>query len=362
MKGKILAGKADRYILGIALILIAVGLVAVSSASAVVSFQRFGHNNYYFFRQLLFAGLGLVAMYVFSRLDYHLWRKYARFLLVAGIILLATVMIPGVGLKRWFRIGSFFLQPSEFMKLAVIFYLAAWFERKKGAETNFWFGIVPPLLAVGAAVGLVVAEPDIGTAVVFGVIILLMLFAAGARLQYLGGLLISAAAALWLLIKAAPYREARIATFLDPNLDQQGIGYHINQALLAIGSGGWWGYGFGASRQKHNYLPEPIGDSIFAVMAEELGFFRVLLVVLLFAALAIKGLQLAKRAPDKFGQLTAIGIIGWISMQALINIGAITGLLPLTGIPLPFLSYGGSSLLALSAAIGVLLNISKQRL
>jgi cell division protein FtsW len=360
--------KVDPYILGTVLVLLVAGLIAVSSASAVLSFERFGNNNYYFFRQLLFAGLGLIAMFIFSKIDYHFWRKWATPIMLGAVVLLIVVLVPKIGVRSgtvarsWFFLGSFGFQPSELAKLAIIFYLAAWFERKKDAENNFWFGVLPPLFVAGGALALVVLEPDLGTTIILGAIIMILLFAAGTKLRYLGGLVAAAGAALWFLIVAAPYRAQRIVTFFDPTLDPRGSGYQINQALLAIGSGGFWGYGFGASRQKHNYLPQPIGDSIFAVMAEELGFSRVIFVVLIFALLIFSSLRLAKKAPDKFGQLVTIGITGWIGVQALINIGAIIGLVPLTGVPLPFISYGGSALLAICGAVGVLLNISKQRL
>lgn len=357
----------DRLFLGATLLLIIFGLIAVSSASTVLSYERFGHNNYYFFRQIIFAALGIVVLFLTSRIDYHFWKKWSRPLLVMGLVLLALVLVPSLGYeprtaRSWFKIGSLLFQPSEFVKLAIIFYLASWFERKKEAERNFWFGILPPLLTSSAAIGLIVLEPDIGSAAMVGLILIAIFFAANIKWQYLGGLLLAGAGGLWLVIKAAPYRTARIVTFLDPSLDPRGIGYHISQALLAIGAGGLWGYGFGASRQKYSYLPEPIGDSIFAVMAEELGFIRIALLVLLFGFLAIRGLAIANRAQDKFGQLTAIGVTAWITLQAMINIGSITGFLPLTGLTLPLISYGGSSMLALCAGIGVLLNISKQRI
>lgn len=351
--------------LGVALALLLVGLAAVSSASAVLSFQRFGHNNYYFFRQLGFVGAGLVAMFMVSRIDYHVWKKFSWFVLLGSAAVLGMVLIPGIGFqssgtRAWFNLGSFLLQPSEFVKLGLVFYLSSWFDRKIGAENNFWFGIVPPLAAAGLLVGLVLVESDLGTAMIYAVIASTMFFVAGARYRYLVGLGAFGVVLLTLLIKAAPYRIARITAFLNPGGDPQGIGYHIAQALIAIGSGGLWGYGFGASRQKHSYLPESIGDSIFAVMAEELGFVRILVVILLFAAFAVLGLRLAKRAPDRFGMLAAVGITAWVVFQALINMGAISGVLPLTGITLPFISYGGSSVLALCIAVGVLLNISRQ--
>lgn len=348
------------------LILIGFGLVAVSSASSVLSYERYGNNNYYFLRQLMFAAIGLGLMFYLSRVDYHIFRRWSGWIFSASLFVLGLLLVPGAGFRvggaaRWFNTGLFLVQPSEFAKLAVIFFLATWFERKKGAEGNFWFGLLPPLLAVGLALALVVLEPDIGTAAILAIIIFGMLWSAGARLAYLGGLLALGTAGLWVVIKAAPYRAARIITFLNPARDPQGIGYHINQALLAIGAGGFWGYGLGFSRQKHNYLPEPIGDSIFAVMAEELGFARIILLVLLFLGVGLLGIKIARAAPDRFGELAAIGITTWIVMQALLNIGAITGVLPLTGLALPFISYGGSSLLALCVASGVLLNISRQR-
>lgn len=367
MKKKQYQGPADRLLLGTVLLLIIWGLVALSSASAVISYERFGHNNYYFFRQIIFAGLGIIVLFLVSRIDYHFWKRWSQPLMLFGILALIVVLIPAVGFRpttarSWFRLGDFLLQPAELVKLFVIFYLASWFERKKEAETNFWFGVLPPLLVAGFTIGLVVLQPDIGSAVVIAAIVATVFFVSGVRLQYLASLLFAAIVGLWILIKTVPYRAARIVTFLDPSFDPRGIGYHINQALLAIGAGGLWGYGFGASRQKHNYLPEPIGDSIFAIMAEELGFLRIILLIILFAITIAIGLRIAKRAPDKFGYLVASGITSWIGLQAIINISAISGLLPLTGIPLPFISYGGSSLLALCTAVGVLLNISRQRI
>lgn len=358
--------KIDSGIFGVIIVLILIGLVAVSSASAVLSFQRFGHNYYYLFRQLIFAGLGVGMMLFISRINYLFWKKWSGVFLLSCTVLLLAVLIPGIGFsngsaRSWFSIGAFLLQPSEFFKLAVVVYLAAWFERKTGAEGNFWFGILPPLLVIGLGLGLILVQPDLGTTLTIAMIVAVVMFGAGTKLFYLGSLALVAIGGVVLLIKAAPYRVARFATFLNPSIDPLGIGYHINQALLAIGSGGFWGYGLGASRQKHNYLPEPIGDSIFAVLAEELGFVRIIMMVLLFALLGFWGLRLAGRAPDKFASLVTIGITAWIMVQAMINIAAISGLAPLTGITLPFISYGGSSLLSLSIACGVLLNISRYR-
>jgi cell division protein FtsW len=354
-------------ILAVVLILVLFGLMAVSSASSVLSFQRFGHNYYYFFRQGVSVLLGLLAIYVFSRVDYRRWREWSRPLMLIALVALAAVLIPGLGTqfggsRSWFTVGPFTVQPSEFAKLAVVFYLASWFERKEKAEENFIFGILPPLAVSGFAMALIAIEPDLGTAMMIGVIVFVTLFATGAKLKYILGLLGAAAAAVWALIISAPYRAARITSFFNPSIDPLGIGYHINQALLAIGSGGFWGLGLGDSRQKHNFLPEPIGDSIFAVMAEELGFVRIAIIILLFGLFAVLGLHLASKAPDRFSHLVVVGIVAWVSLQAIINIGAVSNVLPLTGLTLPFISYGGSSMVALGVAVGVMLNISKYRI
>lgn len=358
--------KPDQAILGVVMTLILVGLAAVSSASAVLSFERYGHNNYYFFRQLGFAVVGIAAMLLVSRIDYRVWGKYARWILLAAGLALVLVAVPSLGFasggtRAWFSFGTFLLQPSEFGKLALVFFLASWFDRKEGAESNFWFGILPLLIVASVLTGLLLLEPDLGTAIVYAAIAVIIFFAAGARWKYLFGLAVAGVASVWLIIQAAPYRIARISAFLNPESDPLGTGYHITQALIAIGSGGLWGYGFGASRQKHNYLPESIGDSIFAVMSEELGFVRVLAIVLLFVVFGLLGLRLARLAPDKFGQLTVIGLTAWVMFQTVVNMGAVTNLLPFTGITLPFISYGGSSLLSLCIAVGVMLNISRQQ-
>lgn len=348
------------------ILLMVVGLIAVSSASAVLSFERFGHNNYYLFRQLIFVGIGLGGMILVSKVDFPVWERFATPIFLGSLLLLALVLIPGISFQKgqtrsWFVLGPFLLQPAEFFKLAVVIYLSAWFAKKKDAEQNFWFGLVPPLLAVGSGLGLIMLQPDLGTALMIAITSGAIMFAVGTPLRYLVSFGTAAVAGVWLAVKAAPYRAARIITFLDPSLDPLGIGYHINQALLAIGSGGFWGYGLGESRQKHNYLPEAIGDSIFAVMAEELGFLRISMVILLFAAFGLVGFWIAKQAPDRFSKAMAVGITSWIIFQALINIAAISGSAPLTGITLPFISYGGSSMLALALACGILLNISKRR-
>ncbi|NTV41477.1 MAG: cell division protein FtsW [Candidatus Moranbacteria bacterium] len=254
----------------------------------------------------------------------------------------------------------FSFQHSEMSKLAIILYLAAWFESKGQQKIKDVFEGLLPFLGIMGLIGfLIIKQPDMGT---LGVVVLTsfsVFFVSGAKLKHLFSMGILGSFLLWLLIKLEPYRFDRISAFLEPGADPKGIGYQISQALLAIGSGGFWGLGLGHSRQKFNYLPEPVGDSIFAVIGEELGFIGAIFLIILFVTLAFRGLRIAKNAPDIFGKLIATGVTMWIILQAFINIGANIALVPLTGIPLPFISYGGTSLVFLMAAVGILLNISK---
>lgn len=356
----------DYTFLSIAGLLLAYGLAALYSASTVQSFKTFGTTTYYIYHQLLYGGLlGIIALLILSKIDYHIWQKFLPALLILSLGLLAMVKIPGLGFasggaERWIHIGPVFFQPSEFGKLVIIFYIASWADKKHLALNNFYFSMLPSLLIIALFAGLIVLQPDFGTMLVLVAIAFGMLFAAGVTWKYFFWSIVSGAALLYGLVKFEPYRLSRLTTFLNPKLDPQGIGYHITQALLAVGSGKLFGYGYGLSRQKHNYLPEVMNDSIFAVTAEELGFIGVVVILALFAAFAIRGFKIAKAAPDMFGKMTALGITLWISIQAVINIAAMVGLLPLTGIPLPFFSYGGTALIMNLAAVGIMLNISRQ--
>jgi len=266
-------------------------------------------------------------------------------------------LIPSLSYKvgdsgRWISWhGHNLLQPSEFAKLALIIYLAAWFDKRSSKIKDFQAGVVPLLLVIGLFAGLIIMEPDIGTMLVVAGIGFWMLFVGGLKLKHLAWVAFAALCAFAILVKIEPYRLARLTTFLNPGADPKGVGYQINQALVAVGSGGWFGYGYGNSRQKYNYLPEVIGDSIFAVVVEELGFIRACLAMGLYGLFSFRGIHIAKNAPDTFGRMMAMGIVAWIAIQAFINIGAIIGLLPLTGIPLPLIFN--------LAAMGILLNISK---
>lgn len=356
----------NKSVLSVTVILSLIGLVMISSASAVLSFQRYETTNYFLIRQIIFFLIGLGLMLVISKIDYRIFKKYSALILLGTLGLLIAVLVPGIGFevggaRRWINLGFSLLQPSEFAKLAVIFYLAAWFSERKSSISYFMQGLFPPLIVLGIVAGIVMMEPDFGSTAAIGLISLAVFYAGGAKLSHLLGLFAATIGSGWILIQAAPYRMARITSFLDPSADPLGISYQINQALIAIGSGGMWGQGFGYSRQKFNFLPEPIGDSIFAVMSEELGFIRILTVMALFAIFAVLGFRIAKNAPDDFGKLVAVGVTSWIIFQTVFNVGAMVGLLPLTGIPLPFISYGGSSMIATMIGVGVLLNISRAK-
>lgn len=355
----------DKKILLVTLALCVIGLILLSSASAVVSFQRYGHNYYYLTRQAIFVLVSLVLMLLITRINYRIFKKYSLLILFISGALLLAVLVPGLGLeigsaRRWLGIGPLPFQVSELAKLAVIFYTAAWFDSRQDRVRSFYRGLLPHLCVVGAIAALIMLEPDLGSTSALLIIVASMYFAGGALISHITGLFVAGLGVLWMLIQAAPYRLARITAFLDPSIDPLGIGYHINQALLAVGSGGLWGYGFGESRQKFNFLPEPIGDSIFAITAEELGFVRIVAILLLYVLFAYFGYKIAKNAPDRFGSLVAVGITSWICFQAIFNVGAMIGLLPLTGIPLPFISNGGTAILMNLTAVGVLLSISKE--
>lgn len=357
----------DYILLGLTGLLLITGLAVLWSASTAEAKQTFGDTNYYIIHQLTRGVLvGLIAMYFFSKFDYHRLKKPAGIFVVGALLLLLALKIPGLGLTangatRWIDLGPVLFQPSEFAKLALIIYLAAWTGNHNRAGTNnFWSSIFPPLLLVGMMASLIIFQPDLGTALAIISITGVMLFVGGARLKYL---LWSAGVGILAVITVIifePYRMRRITAFLNPEADTLGVSYQINQALIAIGSGGLFGYGYGLSRQKHFYLPEAINDSIFAVMAEELGFFRVSLIIVLFTAFVVKGIQISLRAPDSFGKMLAIGLTSLFAVSLLINIGAILGLIPLTGIALPLFSYGSSAMIVNLAAIGILLNIAKQ--
>ncbi len=347
-------------------VLVVFGLVMLASASSVISFEKYNDSNYLLKHQLLYGVLiGIVGLIATSKIDYHLWGKLAFVLLTFNILLLVAVLIPGVGFEingaqRWINLGFTTLQPTELLKLTFILYLSTLFSKNISGIKDATYGLMPFLFMLGSIVILIMLQPDMGTMITIAVTAIVIYYVAGAAYKHLAWIFLGASSMVFLLIKMAPYRAARFTVFLNPALDPQGIGYHINQALLAIGSGGFFGLGLGHSRQKFLYLPEVTGDSIFAVISEELGFFFAIILVGLFLYLMIRGLKIAKKAPDLLGKLISVGIVSWIVIQAFVNIAAMVTLVPLTGIPLPFISYGSSALATTLIAIGILINISKQ--
>jgi len=357
-------GKPDYLLLVLLFALVVFGLIMISSVSVVVSYDTFGDSHQFFKDQLVSALIGLVVFLVVSKINYRFWKKYALLMLIVTLGLLIMVFIPGLsfehgGARRWILIGPIFFQPSEVIKLTFLFYLSAWLTKKGEEIKDFSVGYLPFLALLVMIAGLIMMQPDLGTMLVIAAMSSVLFFVAGANIRHILLTLFGAVGVVWLLIITSAYRMARLKAFLNPEENLLGIGYHIQQALVAIGSGGWLGRGFGRSLQKFSYLPEVSGDSIFAVMSEELGFLRITLFVLVYLIFLVRGFQIAKKAPDMFGRLLALGVVTWLGFQAFVNMAAMLSLVPLTGLPLPFVSYGGSSLIISMFGVGVLYNISK---
>ncbi|MFM1650502.1 stage V sporulation protein E [Brevibacillus sp. B_LB10_24] len=352
----------DFVILFATLCLLGIGIVMVYSASAVYA-ENILHDPYYFVkRQVIFALLGVTAMYIMMNIDYWVWKKWAKVGYLASIGLLVVVLLVGIevnGSKSWLGIGSFGIQPGEFAKFGVVAFLARWLSDRQKEIVLFRKGLMPALSIPVACFGLIMLQPDLGTGTVLMGAAILMIFAAGARISHYLFFAFLGLVGFAGLVISAPYRMDRITAFIDPWSDPRGAGYQIIQSLYAIGPGGLFGLGLGQSRQKFAYLPEPYNDFIFSIIAEELGFIGGTFVLLLFLLLLWRGMRVAITAPDLFGNLLALGIIGTIAVQVIINVGVVTGMFPVTGITLPFLSYGGSSLTLVLTGVGVLLNISR---
>ena len=336
----------------------------VYSASAVWASYKFDDSFFFAKSQLLFAGLGVCAMFVIMNIDYWTWRKWSKSLIIICFVLLVLVLVPGVGMTRngstsWIGVGAFSIQPSEFMKLAMIAFLSKYLADNQKKITSFKKGLMPSLGLVFLAFGIIMLQPDLGTGTVMVGTCIVMIFVAGARISHFAYLGLVGVAGFVALVASAPYRIKRITSFLDPWEDPLGSGFQVIQSLYAIGPGGLLGMGLGQSRQKFFYLPEPQTDFIFAILAEELGFIGGSIVLILFALLLWRGVRIALGAPDLYGSFLAIGVISMVAIQVMINIGVVTNLIPVTGITLPFLSYGGSSLTLMLAAVGVLLNVSR---
>ncbi len=356
----------DYVLLILILLLMLFGLAMLSSAAAPISYQRFG-SSYYFFNQQIIKGLlpGLALFFIFANYPYQKLKKLAWPMMIGSIVLLTLVFIPGLAAdygtsRSWINIFGFSIQPSEIVKLTFLIYLAAWLTDRGEHQIKDWqTGFVPFLSALGLISFLMLLQPDLGTLSIIAVMSVVVYFVSGGHLKHLA-LLGGLGASLFVaLVFIAPYRLARFTAFLHPERDPLGISYHINQALIAVGSGGWWGVGVGQSRQKFSYLPEVTGDSIFAVIAEEIGFIFSAAVIVVLLIIAHRCILLARQAPDRFAKLLVVGIVSWLIFQSFINISAMVALLPITGVPLPFVSAGGTALTMSLAAVGVLTNISR---
>jgi cell division protein FtsW len=351
-------------LLGSTAFLVGTGLVMVLSASSVSAFADYGDSFVFVQRQAVYALVGVLALVVASRMRVEAWRRLAVPLLLATITMLILVLHPAIGVSaygssRWFQLGPVTVQPSEIAKLALVVFSAAILARRWGSLDDLG-QLVMPLLPVSLLVcGLVIMQPDLGTTVILAGTVFLLLFAAGVRLRYLGFAGIVGAVVGAGLIMSADYRRIRFLAFLDPWEDPQGTGYQLVQSLYALGAGGWTGVGLGASRQKWEYVPNAHTDFIFSILGEELGLIGEFVVLLAFGVLIYAGIKIATAARDVFARLLAAGIVSWFGLQALINLGAVTGVLPVTGVPLPFLSYGGSSLVVSLTAVGVLVAIAR---
>ncbi|GAC1335925.1 MAG: stage V sporulation protein E [Candidatus Dormibacteria bacterium] len=355
----------DRALLATVVALCILGLVMVYSSSEALGVVEHNNASYFFQRQLIWLALGAAGGLLALGFDYHRLRSLAPVMMVVTVIVLLAVLVPHVGVqrngaRRWFGFGSFTIQPAEIAKIVVICYLARWLEKSAERVRSVREGLVPFLLMLGLIVGLVLLEKDLGTSMVLALIALSMFMVAGARWHHVGGVVGLAALGLVALIKLEPYRYHRMSAFLNPWSDSLNTGFQSVQSVLALGSGGVAGVGLGNSIQKYQWLPEAHTDFIFAIVGEELGLIGTLLVLCLFCLLAYRGYRAALRAPDTFGLLLATGITTWITFQAFINMAAVTVVLPTTGIPLPFVSFGGSSLSVTLTAVGLLLNISAQ--
>ena len=361
----------DYVIALVVTILLAFGLVMMYSISPILSHKLTGSadRNFYFVRQIQFMALGVVGWIAATAVPFTVWRKWAPKLLIVAMLGLVALLIPGLaqsshGATRWLQVGPISVQPAEILKLALILYLAAWFEKRQSDIRSFWDGVVPFSIMVGAACFvIVVLQRDMGTMLVLLAAAVGMFFAAGMKWRHLLGIFSVGTLGLWSAIVFFPHRVERFTTFFNPKCSDPkyalDTSLHICQALLGVGSGGIFGLGLGHSIQVYGYLPEAPNDSIFAIIAEEFGLIGSVAIIGLFGVLVYRGFQVARAAPDVFSRLVATGISLWLMFQAGINIGAMLSLVPLTGIPLPFISYGGTSLVVCLFGVGILLNISK---
>jgi cell division protein FtsW len=361
-KSRVKMGQIDFVLFATIMLLVAIGVVMVYSASSYTSAFKLNDPEYYLKKQLLWACIGSVFMFIAIKIDYHIIKKYTGIIMViTALLLLAVLAFPPInGAKRWIPLGFAAIQPSEIAKYAIVLYMAKSLDQKGEKVKDFFYGICPYLLVSGFYAGLILLEPNLSIASVIMIVTVIVLFAVGARFMHMFAIGSTLVAAVGVLTITAPYRLKRLLNFMDPFADSQGEGYQLVQSLLALGSGGVTGAGIGQSRQKCLYIPEPWTDFIFPIICEELGLIGGCFIILLFIIFVWRGIKTAVTAKDMFGNILAIGITSVISVQAIINIAVVTGSMPVTGVPLPFISYGGSALVFNMFAIGILLNVSRQ--
>lgn len=350
--------KPERVMLIAILLLLAAGVVFVFDASIAEAFYQFGDKYYFAKQQVVWALVGMVALAVSSVISLKLWKVAGPFVFFASVALLFLVLLPGVGTtvqgaQRWLVLGGFRFQPSELVKMGVIMYFSSWMVSHQRFAP---FAAMTGLLFV-----LLMLQPDLGTALVITAICSSVYIAAGGEWKYVAGFGVLGVLAIGVLVLVSPYRMQRISAYLNPDADPLGASYHIRQITIALGSGGLFGQGIGQSRQKYQYIPEASTDSIFAIAAEEVGFVGALVMITLYLIVVFQGLQIAQRAVDPFARLLAVGITVWLGAQTALNLGSIVALVPLTGVPLPYISYGGSSLVSTLAASGILIGIGRRR-
>ena len=358
--------KVDRFFLTIVILLILVGIsMFVSASFGILAKDSRTFYSVLFSQLILGLGFGLTGMFFCFKINYKFWRKYAFYFFLGSILLTAAVFIPYLGwshggAERWIKLGPLgTFQPVEFLKFGFIIYFAAWLSWAKTRVKNFKFSILPLFIMLGIIALILFKQPDTKSFILITIAGLAMLFISDVPLKYIFGIGFAAMIALFVLLAFTPYLQERVKTFIDPSQDSQGSSYQIQQSMIAIGSGGIFGRGFGQSIQKFSYLPESQGDSIFAVVGEELGFIGSVAVIMLYGLFALRGLKIANNSPDLFSRLLVSGIVILITAQSFMNIGAITGVFPLTGVPLVFMSHGGTSLMIYLMSIGIVLQISK---
>jgi len=354
----------DKIFLSIIFILLIMGLFILSSASlGLIARNKIPAANL-ILKQFFIAFLGVAVMLIFSKINYKIWQKYSVWIFLLSLFLTVLVFLPFFGFyhggaRRWINIGPVFFQPSEFLKFGFILYLSSWLSAKQINVGSFYIGFLPFLVMIGAVASLLIMQPDIGTLGIIAISSGILFFAGGGKASQIGIIIIIGILLIFTLYFVSPYFSDRISVFLNPSVDTQGIGYQLRQSLIAVGSGKIFGKGFGMSTQKFNFLPEPTSDSIFSVFSEEFGFLGSVILVILYLFFLLRGFYISKHIPDNFGRFLTAGFVIIITIQAFINISALLGIIPLTGVPLVFISQGGSSLIMTLAEMGIVLNVSR---